>query len=113
LIRVYNPSSGVRKHVAEHKIIPKSQNTALTVKSLVSGLNEGEVFVSDTTGKLYAVDWRSGAILYSYKGESEQREKRGGELSLKWQELISVPLPSFIPSSSIHPTFLSTEFFKT
>lgn len=69
LIRIFNPSSGSRKHSEEYKIIPNNQNNAQTIKTISTGLNIGELFVADIIGKVFAVDWRSGKVLYSYKGE--------------------------------------------
>lgn len=63
LVRVYNPSSGVRKHTSEHRIF----TDASAVKTITAGYSAGEIFVSDTSGKLFAVDWTKGRTLYSYK----------------------------------------------
>ncbi|PWN93821.1 hypothetical protein FA10DRAFT_32442 [Acaromyces ingoldii] len=63
LVRVYHPSSGVRKHTSEHHIFPD----ASPVKTMTSGCSPGEIFVSDTSGKLFAVEWSRGKTLYSYK----------------------------------------------
>ncbi|KAN0061815.1 hypothetical protein ACQY0O_005808 [Thecaphora frezii] len=64
LIRVFEPASGSRKHSREHRIVQAGQGA---IKTMGVGLSPGELFVADSTGKLYSVDWRNGQTQYHYK----------------------------------------------
>ena len=63
LIRVYEPSKS-RKHVREHRIVHAGQGS---IKTMANGLSPGELFVADNSGRLFAVDWRTGVTQYTYK----------------------------------------------
>ncbi|PWN53550.1 hypothetical protein IE53DRAFT_408591 [Violaceomyces palustris] len=64
ILRIFDPSTGSRKHSSEERIVPEGQGG---VKSLLTGLERGELFLADTSGKLYSIDWRVEAIQYHYK----------------------------------------------
>ncbi|EAU88584.2 hypothetical protein CC1G_04290 [Coprinopsis cinerea okayama7 len=62
-VQRYDTRSG-RRPVAEWKSIGKSGG----IRTLASGVNENELFVSDNGTNLYSVDLRTGKILYGYHG---------------------------------------------
>lgn len=73
LVRIFDPSSGSRKHIKEISVVKSAP-----IKSLVTpaaGFNEGEVIAADGEGKLSAVDWLAGKLRYQWKGE--WREEHG------------------------------------
>ena len=72
LVRIYAPGSASRKHVREIRVVPAGQGAVKTLCCSSSPLDSrtgGILFVGDTGSKLYAVDWQTGAVLYSYKGQ--------------------------------------------
>ncbi|EPQ28529.1 uncharacterized protein PFL1_03833 [Pseudozyma flocculosa PF-1] len=64
LIRVFEPAVGGRKHTREHRIVQAGQGA---IKTMSVGQSPGELFVADSTGKLFSVDWRNGQIQYQYR----------------------------------------------
>ncbi|KAN0140840.1 WD40-repeat-containing domain protein [Lactarius tabidus] len=62
-VRRYD-TRAARKPVAEWKQISKGNG----IGSIAKGHNEHEVFASDQTSSLFAVDARNGRVIYGYKG---------------------------------------------
>ncbi|KAF8268881.1 hypothetical protein EI94DRAFT_1771451 [Lactarius quietus] len=62
-VRRYD-TRAARKPVAEWKQIAKGNG----IGAVANGYNEHEVFVSDQTSSLFAVDARNGRVIYGYKG---------------------------------------------
>lgn len=86
LVRIYQPGES-RKHIREIRVVPAGQGSVKTLSASTLPLDSdkgGLLFVGDTGSKLYAVDWRTGKLLYSYKGTQV-----GATLSMT-----TLPLPS-------------------
>ncbi|CCF52881.1 hypothetical protein NDA14_001158 [Ustilago hordei] len=87
LVRIYQPGGSTRKHIREIRVIPAGQGSVKTLSASFLPLDAekgGLLFVGDTGSKLYTVDWRTGALLYSYKGMGQV----GATLSMT-----TLPLP--------------------
>lgn len=72
LVRVFAPGAGSRKHVREIRVVPPGQGAVKTLSCSscpLDGRKGGLLFVGDTGSKLYVVDWQTGSVLYSYKGQ--------------------------------------------
>ena len=65
MLRIYNTRQQ-RTHVRECRVFDNPKNA---IKGLVSH-SEGDLVAADVTGRLFVVDWRTGNILYQYKGAS-------------------------------------------
>lgn len=65
-IRIFDTSSQ-RKHTHEYRAFGATQEK-IPVKVLLCSEKKSELIASDTTGKLFVLDVRSGSVLYQYKG---------------------------------------------
>jgi ribosome biogenesis protein NSA1 len=67
LIRLFHPSSGVRKRISEFRVTPAEQE-GNAIKALANaGESSGVVYASDASQKVFAVDWRKGKVLGQLK----------------------------------------------
>lgn len=65
LVRVYEPSKKKPKHVHEWQVAPKNQG-ALRVLKLAR--SDSILFAGDSARNLYAIDAKTGRLLFQYKG---------------------------------------------
>ncbi|PWZ02199.1 hypothetical protein BCV70DRAFT_198478 [Testicularia cyperi] len=92
LVRIFEPGSGVRKHVQEIRVVPSGQGAVKTLCASLSPLEPklgGTLYVGDTGSKVYSVDWKNGSVLFGYKSSGQV----GSALSL-------AILPSAVRSGS-------------
>lgn len=73
IIRLYEPAKNKNRHVGEWQVVPKNQGSIRVMsycakEQYVHKLTTSMIFVGDTTRTLYAVDSRSGRVLFHYKG---------------------------------------------
>ncbi len=74
LVRIFQPGGESRKHTREIRVVPPGQGAVKTLCASSRPLDAsrgGLLFVADTSSKLYAVDWKTGAVLYGYKGAGQ------------------------------------------
>lgn len=74
LVRIFEPGTGVRKHVREIRVVPEAQGAVKTLcasSCVLDPAHGGTLFVGDTGSKVYTVDWQSGKVLYGYKSTSQ------------------------------------------
>lgn len=68
LVRVFEPSTGVRKHTKEIRVVPEGQTGAMRfVCSGIAGTNDGEIVAADSTGRFAAVAFSQGKLRYQWK----------------------------------------------
>lgn len=74
LVRVFQPGAASRRHVREARVVPSGQGSVKTLCASTAALDSrtgGVLFVGDTGSKLYALDWQTGAVVYSYNGMAQ------------------------------------------